>query len=67
MLSSKWQSFSQLLFFGAKMAALSTDAERARSWLLEGGGLAGGTGAASCLLTPSQQTEREVFDRLPEC
>lgn len=35
MLSSKWQPFSQLLFSGAKMAALSKDVERARSWLLE--------------------------------
>ena len=73
--SSKWQSFSQLLFFGAEMAALSTDAERARSWLLEGGGLAGGTGAASCseprssvraggpLLPLSPENARQLLER----
>lgn len=33
----KWQAFFQLLFSRAKMAALLTAVERARSWLLEGG------------------------------
>lgn len=68
MLSSKWQPFSQLLFSGAKMAALSKHAERARSWLLEGGEFVGRD--RSILLPPltlPDYTKGEVFDRLPEC
>lgn len=68
LLSSKCQPFSQLLFSGAKMAALSTDVERARSWLLEGGELVGRD--RSILLPPlslPDYTKGEVFDRLPEC
>ena len=46
---------------GAKMAALSTEADGARSWLLEGGGLGRGAGASSCLPSPSQRMERGGF------
>ena len=64
----KMSAFSQLLFSGAKMAALSTDVERARSWLLEGGDLGGRD--RSILLPPlslPDYTEGDVSDRLPEC
>lgn len=50
------------------MAALSTEVERARSWLLEGGELGGRD--RSILLPPlglPDYTKGEVFDRLPEC
>lgn len=57
----KMAAFPQLLFFGAKMAALAAVAGRARSWLLEGGEFREGPGASSCPLFPSQSTGKGKF------
>lgn len=60
-------AFSPATVSGAKMAALFTDAERARSWLLEGSEFGGKDRSILLSLTLPAYRKGEIFDRLPEC